>query len=153
VDYLCTKFWQDTSVGIAYISFDFKRNHKQTLESLFASLLKQFVKEQSCVPDSVKVLYTWYKDNRRRVTFDEMSEVLHSVVECCSKTLTSSTHLINAKWVMSAKRDFFQGYSFSRRSVGGAFSSHLDIFLRYQKYSSGAYHWKYALRVKMCEDT
>jgi Cdc6-like AAA superfamily ATPase len=86
VDYLCTRFRNDTSVGIAYLYCNFRREHEQKPADLLASLLKQLVQEQSFIPQSVKSLYKRHKDKRTRPSFDEISKALHSVVADYSRS-------------------------------------------------------------------
>jgi hypothetical protein len=86
VDYLCTRFQNDASVGIAYLYCNFRRQHEQKPADLLASLLKQLVQEQSSIPQSVKSLYKRHKDKRTHPSFDEISKALHSVVADYSRS-------------------------------------------------------------------
>jgi hypothetical protein len=80
VDDLYTKFQNDAGIGIAYVYCNFRRQQEQKPADLLASLLKQLVQEQRFVPQSVKTLYERHKDKRTRLSFDEISKELHSVV-------------------------------------------------------------------------
>ena len=80
VEEINARFENDGSVGIAYLYCDFRRQHEQKLTDLFASLLKQLLQEQPFLPDSVKTLYLRHKNKRTRPSFDEISEVLQSVM-------------------------------------------------------------------------
>jgi Cdc6-like AAA superfamily ATPase len=80
IDHLWTKFQNDTSIGIAYLYCNFRRQYEQKPADLLASLLKQLVQEQTSIPEGMKSLYKHHKDKRTRPSFDEISKVLHSVV-------------------------------------------------------------------------
>jgi hypothetical protein len=49
-DYLCTKFQNDASVGIAYLYCNYQPQQEQKPEDLLSSLLKQLAQEQPVVP-------------------------------------------------------------------------------------------------------
>jgi NACHT domain len=76
VEELSTRFQHDSSVGIAYLYCNFRRQHEQKLEDLLASLLKQFVQEQPSLPSSVKDLYEQHKIRRTRPSLDEIARTL-----------------------------------------------------------------------------
>jgi hypothetical protein len=84
VQELITRFENDGSTGIAYLYCNYRRQHEQKPEDLFASLLKQLVQEQP-IPDSVKTLYDRHKDKRTRPSLDEISGVLQSVAATYSR--------------------------------------------------------------------
>ena len=69
----------DTSVGIAYLYCDFRRQHEQKIEDLFANLLKQLAQQQASIPDSVKTLHDDCRDKHKRPSHDEILSALHSV--------------------------------------------------------------------------
>jgi Cdc6-like AAA superfamily ATPase len=85
VDYLNTKFENDTCVGIAFLYCNFRRQQEQKPTDLLMSLLKQLVQGRPSVPKSVKELYERHKDKRTRPLFDEISEILYSVVSSYSR--------------------------------------------------------------------
>jgi hypothetical protein len=86
VDDLCTKFQNDTSVDIAYLYCNFRRQHEQRFTDLLASLLKQLVQRLPYTPKSAKSLYERHKNKRTRPSFNEISHALHSIVINYSKT-------------------------------------------------------------------
>jgi hypothetical protein len=45
VEHLCTKFQNDTTVGIAYVYCNFRRQDEQKPHNLLSSLLKQLIQE------------------------------------------------------------------------------------------------------------
>ena len=69
----------DTSVGIAYLFCDFRRQHEQKIEDLLANLLKQLAQQQASMPDGVQTLYDRYRNQPKRPTLDEILSILHSV--------------------------------------------------------------------------
>ncbi|KAI9803499.1 MAG: hypothetical protein M1825_001842 [Sarcosagium campestre] len=85
VEELFTRFENNGNIGIAYLYCNYQRQHEQNLEDLFASLLKQFVQEQSFIPDSVKTLYHRHKDKGTRPSLDEILGILQIVVAACSR--------------------------------------------------------------------
>jgi len=85
VDELITQFENDDNIGIAYLYCNYRRQHEQKPEDLFASILKQFVQEQNAIPDSVKTLYNRHKDRRTRPLPDEILGVIRSVAAAYSR--------------------------------------------------------------------
>lgn len=80
VDKLSSRFKDESNNGIAYIYCNFKRQDKQTLEDLLASVLKQLAQARSSLPQSVRSLYDKYKSMKARPSTDDISTALHSVV-------------------------------------------------------------------------
>jgi hypothetical protein len=81
IDDLNTRFENDSSIGIAYIYCNFRRQYEQKAEDLLASLLKQLSqgRERALPPESVKALHDRHKDKRTRPTIDEVLRALQSV--------------------------------------------------------------------------
>jgi hypothetical protein len=86
VDDLCKRFQNDTSVGIAYLYCNFRRQRKQNPEDLLASILKQLVQEHPSTPGSMKSLFERHNGKRTRLSPEEISKVLHSAVIDYSRT-------------------------------------------------------------------
>jgi hypothetical protein len=85
VEDLITRFKNDDNIGVTYLYCNYRRQHEQKLEDLFASLLKQFVQERRSIPDSVKTLYNRHKNKRTRPSLDEILRILQSVVKVYSR--------------------------------------------------------------------
>ncbi|KAI9773772.1 MAG: hypothetical protein M1839_002005 [Geoglossum umbratile] len=85
VDYLSTKFENDTSIGIAFLYCNFQRQQEQKLEDLLTSLLKQLVQQRPSIPKNVKSLYERHKEKRTRPSIDEILKGLDFVVRSYSK--------------------------------------------------------------------
>jgi Cdc6-like AAA superfamily ATPase len=85
VEELITRFENDHNIGIAYLYCNYRRQHEQKPEDLFANLLKQFILEQPSIPDSMKTLYDRHKDKQTRPSLDEILGVLHSVAVVYSR--------------------------------------------------------------------
>ncbi|KAJ5892004.1 uncharacterized protein N7473_008232 [Penicillium subrubescens] len=85
IDDLYTRFRDDTSIAIAYLYCDFRRQHEQKLEHLLANLLKQLAQRLTSIPDDVKTLYKQYKDQPQQPSLDETSKVLNSLSTFYSK--------------------------------------------------------------------
>ncbi|EHK19820.1 uncharacterized protein TRIVIDRAFT_171764 [Trichoderma virens Gv29-8] len=79
VDYLYSKFYNDSKTGIAYIYCNFKKQEEQKIYDLLASVLKQLAESQSWLPESIKKLYNRHKAKRTRPSLDEILTVLQSV--------------------------------------------------------------------------
>jgi len=86
VDSLHSKFRNDNSISIAYLYCRFKQPQEGTPEELLLSLLKQLIQDRPSVPESVKNLYECHKSTRTRLSLDEISEALHSVIIGYSRT-------------------------------------------------------------------
>jgi len=84
VEELITRFGNDGNIGIVYLYCNYRRQHEQKPEDLFASLLKQFVQEQP-IPDSVRTLYDRHKDKRTRPSLDEILGILQSEAAAYSR--------------------------------------------------------------------
>ena len=82
---LYNKFQNDTTIGIAYIYCNFRRQDEQKLEELLASLLKELTRYQPSLLGVVKDLYDRHKDNRTRPSFDDISRALQSVASMYSR--------------------------------------------------------------------
>ncbi|KAJ5744091.1 hypothetical protein N7533_008961 [Penicillium manginii] len=85
IDNLMTKFYDDDSTGLAYIYFNFRRQHEQELENLLASLIKQLSQTMRVLPEKVTKLHTKHEEKNTRPSVDELSEALLSTVKIYSK--------------------------------------------------------------------
>lgn len=85
VDYLNSKFYNDSKTGIAYIYCNFKKQEEQKIYNLLASVLKQLAESQSGLPESVKNLYDRHKAKRTRPSLGEILTVLQSVTMIYSR--------------------------------------------------------------------
>lgn len=80
IEDLNTRFYNDKSIGIAYLYCNFRRQNEQNIDNLLASLLKQLAESQIPLPTSVKDLYNRHKTRRTRPSIDEISSCLQLVV-------------------------------------------------------------------------
>jgi hypothetical protein len=78
IDHLYTKYKTDASIGIAYLYFNFRQQHRRS--DLFASLLKQLVRQRSFIPRTLQTLYQDHNKRQIRPSSDEISGILQSVV-------------------------------------------------------------------------
>lgn len=85
VEDLTTRFFEDPTVGIAYIYCNFRRKHEQRAEHLIASLLKQLSQGRTSLPETVKALYDKHKRKQTRPSIDELSQALQSVTTLYGK--------------------------------------------------------------------
>jgi hypothetical protein len=85
VEYLCKKFQNDTTIGIAYVYCNFRRQPEQMPKDLLASLLKQLVQQQASTPGIVKNLCDLHKDKGTRPSYDDILRALQSVIAGYSK--------------------------------------------------------------------
>ncbi|KAJ6009169.1 hypothetical protein N7522_004185 [Penicillium canescens] len=86
IDDLTTRFGHDTSIGIAYIYFNFRQKQQQRREDLVSSLVKQLSQDWPSLPDSVENLYNKHTHKKTRPSFDELCKALLSVAAFYSKT-------------------------------------------------------------------
>lgn len=80
VDYLCSKFYNNTRIGVAYIYCNFKIQDEQKIDDLLASVLKQLAESLLYLPESIKDLYNRHRVKRTRPSINEMLTVLQSVI-------------------------------------------------------------------------
>jgi Cdc6-like AAA superfamily ATPase len=85
VEELTTRFYNDKSIGVAYLYCNFRRQDEQKADALLASLLKQLVECQPSLPSSVKDLYNRHKTKHTRPSLGEISRSLRSVVATYSR--------------------------------------------------------------------
>ena len=76
---LSTRFHDNTSIGIAYLYCNFRRQDEQKADALLASLLKQLARYQQSLPSSMKDLYDRHKSKQTRPSLEEISSTLQSV--------------------------------------------------------------------------
>ncbi|KAK3934115.1 hypothetical protein QBC46DRAFT_368418 [Diplogelasinospora grovesii] len=85
VDYLNSRFDNNSEIGIAYIYCNFRRQHEQKIGDLLASVLKQLTQSRLSLPDNVKSLYDRHKTKRTRLSLDEILGLLQSVAAMYSR--------------------------------------------------------------------
>ena len=85
IDDIYSRFHCDTTVGIAYLYCDFRRQQEQNLKSLLASMLRQLAQQQPSLPDHVQTLYKEYRDKPKRPSQNEISSALRYVIAVYSK--------------------------------------------------------------------
>jgi len=85
VNELTTRFYDDKSIGIAYLYCNFRRQDEQKINDLLASLLKQVAECQPSLPTSLNDLYNRHKTKRTRPSLDEISRSLQSVISTYSR--------------------------------------------------------------------
>ena len=85
VEHLWSSFQNDSSIGIAYLYCNYRRQHEQKPIDLLSSLLKQLLQELPSVPADITHLYGRHKNKRTRPSFDEISKVLQHAIRLYSK--------------------------------------------------------------------
>ncbi|KAH0556934.1 hypothetical protein GP486_005273 [Trichoglossum hirsutum] len=85
INHLKTTFQNNPTIGIAYLYFNFRRQHDQRLDDLLLCLLKQLVQEQSTIPDCVRMLYDCHKNKQARPLSEEISTTLQAVAGLYSR--------------------------------------------------------------------
>ena len=83
---LHVRFGSEASVGIAYLYCNFRRQQEQKPDNLLASLLKHLVQKSPSIPASLLQLYEQRQNSSQRLGFDEISEILRSLIQIFSKT-------------------------------------------------------------------
>ncbi|KAH8592112.1 hypothetical protein B0O99DRAFT_717254 [Bisporella sp. PMI_857] len=86
IDNLEKMFERDNSIQIAYLFCNFRRQDEQKPEDLLASLLKQLVQGHTSTSKPLKSLYERHREKRTRPSFDEISQVLHTVTSGYART-------------------------------------------------------------------
>jgi NACHT domain len=86
VEHLQTEFRDDSSIGIAYLYCNYRRQEEQKPVDLLASLLKQLVQRRTSMPKNVVEIYKRHNNERTRPSFGEISKILHSVIADYSRT-------------------------------------------------------------------
>ncbi|KAF2189350.1 ankyrin, partial [Zopfia rhizophila CBS 207.26] len=72
---------RDEKFGIAFVYYDFQMCDQQKPVAILASLVRQLVQEQPCVPESVKYLYNDHKSKpSSSLRIGAFSKVLQSIV-------------------------------------------------------------------------
>ncbi|KAL2130414.1 hypothetical protein VTI74DRAFT_6503 [Chaetomium olivicolor] len=86
IEDLTRRFEDDSTVGIAYIYFNFRRQSEQEPKQLFSSLLKQLAQRQPVIPDSVMALYRRHQEKETRPAMHEILGTLRVVSAPLSRT-------------------------------------------------------------------
>jgi hypothetical protein len=79
IDRLYALFGNKANVGIAYIYFNFRRQHGRDVSDLLASLLRQLVQTQPSIPGVVRVLYEQHRPRGTRPSINDIFNALLSV--------------------------------------------------------------------------
>ena len=85
VEELSTRFYDNKSIGIAYLYCDFRRQEEQKINDLLVSLLKQLAESQQSLLGTVKELYDRHNSKRTRPSLDEVSGSLQIVTALYSR--------------------------------------------------------------------
>jgi hypothetical protein len=85
IEDLYERFRSNPDVGISYIYFDYKEQHKQKVDDLLASLLRQLTQGRSSLTDPVRFLYERHKDRRTRPSYKEILSTLQSIAVMYSR--------------------------------------------------------------------
>jgi hypothetical protein len=85
VNYLDSKFRNDSKTALAYIYCNFQRQNEQNIEHLLASVLKQLSLCLLSLPDSIKILYDQHKSQRTRPSLDEIIGLLQPMAAMYSR--------------------------------------------------------------------
>ena len=80
------RFEHHANVGITYFYFNYKQQAEQSIESLLASLLKQLLLGQSCLPIEVQNLYERHIEKRTRPSEAELSDILNMSIRRFSRS-------------------------------------------------------------------
>ncbi|OTA01688.1 hypothetical protein A9Z42_0020160 [Trichoderma parareesei] len=85
IDDIYNRFCNDTTVGIAYLYCDYRRQHEQTIEQLLSSLVKQLAQRKAPIPNEVSEIYSEYQGQPKTLPFDQVLMLLHSVSKLFSR--------------------------------------------------------------------
>ncbi|KAH9904348.1 ankyrin repeat-containing domain protein [Xylariomycetidae sp. FL2044] len=79
IENLLDTFYDDLSVGVCYLYFNFRRKGEQTFDDVMRNLLKQLTQRLSAFPSSVKNLHARHKQRGTIPSTDEICSTLHLV--------------------------------------------------------------------------
>ncbi|PTB65133.1 hypothetical protein BBK36DRAFT_1169900 [Trichoderma citrinoviride] len=85
IDDIYNRFHNDTTVGIAYLYCDYRRQYEQTIEELLLSLVKQLAQRQATVLNEVPELCSKYPTEPKSLSLDHILILLHSVSKLFSR--------------------------------------------------------------------
>ncbi|KAH6664496.1 hypothetical protein B0J14DRAFT_523182, partial [Halenospora varia] len=85
IDDLGKRYSSNTTIGIAYVYCNFRRQGEQKADDLLANLLKQLAQRQPSLPNSVKDLYNQHQVRKTRPSLEEISRALQSVAAMYSR--------------------------------------------------------------------
>jgi len=77
---------EDDYIGIAYVYCSFWRQDQQTIDDIFASILKQLCQERSVLPDSLKSLFYQHRSRGTGPSLSAVLEALCSVMALFPRT-------------------------------------------------------------------
>ncbi|CAO2648676.1 Nn.00g079430.m01.CDS01 [Neocucurbitaria sp. VM-36] len=77
---LWQRYHNDSTVGLAFLFCNFKRQQEQTIENLLAGLLKQLAERQTPLPKFVKELYAQHGRGQRRPSLTTILQTLKLVM-------------------------------------------------------------------------
>ncbi len=80
INELLTRFQNDSSIIVAYLYCNFKKQDEQDAQNLLANLLKQLTEGKSSLPESVRALHNQCRANKTRPSIDDISTALQSVI-------------------------------------------------------------------------
>jgi len=86
VESLYDSFSHNSSIGICYFYFDYRRKEEHNLDNIMLSILKQLAQRQPFLDQSVKDLYKKCQEKRTRPSLDEVRKALYSMAASYSKT-------------------------------------------------------------------
>jgi len=88
IEELTTMFEDNSTVAIAFVYCNFRREHQQSTRDLLASLLRQIAQHNSTLPvisDALRLLHERYMKKQSRPSVDILSKMLHSIVSAYSQ--------------------------------------------------------------------
>ena len=85
VEDLWKRFGRDQNIGVAYLYCDYKNREQQTTMDLIAILLKQLIRKNISLPDSIHDLYKRHEERKTRPSLEEISQSLSSVIGSFSR--------------------------------------------------------------------
>ncbi|SPO07532.1 uncharacterized protein DNG_10226 [Cephalotrichum gorgonifer] len=106
IEELLDRFRNDSSIGVAFIYCEFRRQDEQTPGNLFASLLRQLAQDHSNLPDSLKSLYERHRCHQTQPKYEEVITTLYSMARLYSRVFIVIDALDEHR-VTSGHRDNF----------------------------------------------
>lgn len=104
IEELTSRFFNDPTIGIAYIYCNFRRQDEQKLDNLLASVLKQLAESQPSLSSTMKDLYNRHETKRTRPSLKEISDTLQVVAKSFARVFVIVDALDECQ--VSSRSDF-----------------------------------------------
>lgn len=148
VDHLYNQYHGDPTTGIAYIYFNFRRQHEQNPEGIISSLLKQLLREQAPLPYNIEVLCMRHSHKQTRPSLSEVATVLRYVVAKYSRIFIIIDALDECQVSGEGRRKFLSEISNLRRQT----QANLFVTSRFIPEIENEFEGSVSVEIRACGD-